>query len=66
MVNNTFDLCRIMYKEIDDRNDVIPVFNGSINEINHYCNNSGLTFKKTDNVFGGYWVGSSDEIYEVR
>jgi len=55
-----------MYKEIDGRNDVVPVFNGSVDEINSYCNNSGLTFKNTDNLFGGYWVGDFDEVYEIR
>ncbi|MBC8427844.1 MAG: hypothetical protein H8D94_00070 [Candidatus Pelagibacter sp.] len=55
-----------MYKEFDGSNDVVPVFNGNIDEINLYCNNSGLTFKSNDNLFGGYWVGDSDEIYEVR
>lgn len=64
--NKTFELCRIMYKEIDGRNDVVPVFNGSIDEINHYCNSCGLTFKNTTNLFGGYWVGDFDEVYEIR
>ncbi len=64
--NKQFNLCRIMYKEFDGSNDVVPVFNGNIDEINLYCNNSGLTFKSNDNLFGGYWVGDSDEIYEVR
>lgn len=66
MNNRQFELCRIMYKEIDGRNDVVPVFNGSVDEINSYCNNSGLTFKNTDNLFGGYWVGDFDEVYEIR
>jgi hypothetical protein len=64
--NKLFDLCRVMYKEIDGKNDVVPVFNGSIDDINNYCSMSGLTFKNTDNLFGGYWVGDDYETYEVR